>query len=154
MSSTSSASVYWQPLKSWKYRTTRTFIFHTGLRVPETIQIPGGQLILHGNDDDIAFEGCLAILPGYAWDGCSGPTWDDATNMRAGLVHDALYQLLRADLLPPAYRRDADDLLKKMVLEDGMGPLRAAYFHWGVRTFGRSSAVVQDDAQSVEKASP
>lgn len=35
-------------------------------------------------------DGKLTIIEGYAWDGCSGPTKDDKTNMRGGLVHDAL----------------------------------------------------------------
>ncbi len=39
--------------------------------------------------------GKLTIVGGYAWDGPSGPVVDTKENMRASLVHDALYQLMR-----------------------------------------------------------
>jgi len=53
-------------------------------------------------------QGFLLIRKGYAWDGCSGPTKDTLSNMRAGLVHDALYQLMRERLLDSRYRKEAD----------------------------------------------
>lgn len=84
--------------------------------------------------------GLLKIKAGYAWDGCSGPTIDDKTNMTAGLVHDALYQLIRNDVLPEVpFRKMADDLLKKLCLENGMGSMRAWYYHLAVRKFGGSA---------------
>jgi len=82
-------------------------------------------------------SGLLHIKSGYAWDGCSGPTWDDDTNMTAGLVHDALYQLIRNDVLPEdPFREMADDMLKKLCLENGMNCMRAWYYHLAVRKFG------------------
>lgn len=78
----------------------------------------------------------LYISAGYAWDGASGPTWDDKTNMRASLVHDALYQLMREGLLDRKYRKYADELLRDMCIQDGMGKFRAAYYYRAVRIFG------------------
>lgn len=85
-------------------------------------------------------DGLLTIFAGYAWDGCSGPTYDDKTNMRGGLVHDALYQLMRLGLLPESYREYADRTLKELCLEDGMCRLRAWYYFEGVDHFAAFAA--------------
>ena len=52
--------------------------------------------------------GRIIIKKGYAWDGASGPTIDTKSSMRASLVHDALYQLIRLKLLPFSYKAIAD----------------------------------------------
>lgn len=78
----------------------------------------------------------LGVSCSYAWDGASGPTWDDKTNMRASLVHDALYQLMREELLDRKHRKYADELFRKMCIEDGMGKFRAWYYYRAVRIFG------------------
>ena len=44
-------------------------------------------------------DGALVIKGGYAWDGPSGPTIDTKNFMRGSLVHDALYQIMRLELL-------------------------------------------------------
>jgi hypothetical protein len=46
---------------------------------------------------DLDTDGNLTVKNGYAWDGPSGPVKDTDENMRASLVHDALYQLMRND---------------------------------------------------------
>ena len=88
--------------------------------------------------------GILTIRAGYAWDGPSGPTIDTKDFMRASLVHDALYQLLRQGYLgrsvSSAWRKHADKLLRQMCIEDGMPKWRAAYAYWAVRNFGWSSS--------------
>ena len=81
--------------------------------------------------------GILAIKKGYAWDGASGPTWDDKTNMRGSLVHDALYQLMRLDLLPQSCKEAADREMQRICIEDGMWQIRAWYYYQGVRHFAR-----------------
>jgi hypothetical protein len=86
-------------------------------------------------------NGLLTILAGYAWNGCSGPTIDDKTNMRAGCVHDALYQLMEdGDLDLNVWRDDADRLFYDILREDGMLILRAKYYYFAVRQFGKGSA--------------
>lgn len=77
-------------------------------------------------------SGTLTIKKGYAWDGCSGPTKDDKTNMRGGLVHDSLYQLLREGYLPEELRSVADAMLQSICIEDGMNRFRAWYYLEGV----------------------
>jgi hypothetical protein len=85
-------------------------------------------------------DGKLEVGEGYAWDGPSGPTIDTLNFMRGSLVHDALYQLIRIEEIPPRYREYADLLLKKMCLEDGMSKFRAEYVYQAVRLFGGASA--------------
>lgn len=79
-------------------------------------------------------EGELEVREGYAWDGPSGPAIDTANFMRGSLVHDALYQLMRAGLLDrERHREAADRVLRAICLEDGMSAARAWWVYWGVR---------------------
>ena len=92
---------------------------------------------LGGNDFVwISPEGVLSIKHGYAWDGPSGPTRHTKNTLRGSLVHDACYQLIKLGVLSIDDRPDADLLLKQILLEDGMNPLRAWWFHKAVQTFG------------------
>lgn len=86
--------------------------------------------------------GLLIVTAGYAWDGPSGPTLHTKSFMRGSLEHDALYQLMRLGLLPPSYRKAADQRLRQVCLEDGMWPIRAAWVYQAVRTFGAKSAEI------------
>jgi len=97
---------------------------------------------------DYSADGNLTIRPGYAWDGPSGPTVDTPDSMRASLVHDALYQLMRERLLNPAfYRETADKILRRLCIEDGMPELRADAWYEGVRLFAAGAA----DPKNVKK---
>ena len=99
----------------------------------QSIAIPGRYAI-----DRYILLDCnqLTIYQGYAWDGASGPTIDTENSMRASLVHDALYQLMREGNLAKSYRIVADEMLHSLLLEDGMSWIRAWYWYQGVRRFG------------------
>lgn len=84
---------------------------------------------------DFTEKGILTVKKGYAWDGPSGPTVDTKSFMRGSLVHDALYQLMRIKFLPLSWRIEADRLLLKMCMEDGMNRMRALSVYIGVRVF-------------------
>ena len=88
----------------------------------------------HGNVSRLCIKAC------YAWDGASGPTVDTKATMYAGLVHDALYQLIRLGILPPGARKEADKLFRRLLKEDGMPFIRRWYFYRAVRWFGAASA--------------
>ena len=90
-------------------------------------------------------EGLLWIRHGYAWDGCSGPTFDSRNTMRAGLVHDALYQLMRDGYIESHWRDDADNEFRAILLEDGVSKFRSDYFYEGVRLGGGPSAKYGSD---------
>lgn len=83
----------------------------------------------------------LRIKKGYAWDGASGPARDTPSIMRAALVHDALYQLIRVGCLDKAaWRPRADKELRRICREDGMSWLRAWYIYRAVRVGGGKAA--------------
>ncbi|MBI9097549.1 MAG: DUF1353 domain-containing protein [Spirochaetaceae bacterium] len=81
--------------------------------------------------------GTMTIKEGYSWNGIRGYAVDRMNFMRATLVHDALYQLMRLEELPRSYRRKADLLFKKIALEDGVSLFSANLAFWGVRQFGQ-----------------
>lgn len=84
-------------------------------------------------------DGILTIKKFYAWDGPSGPAVDTKTLMRASLVHDALYELIRDGFLSEDFRRAADDELERIALKDGVKGTRAEIIHWAVDNFGEAA---------------
>lgn len=82
----------------------------------------------------------LTIEKGYAWDGASGPTWDSKSSMRASLVHDACYQLLRVGVLPEVARKYADETLYRICVADGMFKPRAWAWYQAVRLMAGGAA--------------
>jgi len=79
-------------------------------------------------------DGTIVGQIGYAWDGASGPTYDDKTNMRASLFHDILYQAISERKLPYSERDKADDILYNIMIEDGAFKFRARYYRWAMST--------------------
>ena len=90
-------------------------------------------------------QGNLLVKKGYAWDGPSGPIIDTDENMRASLVHDALYQLMRNEhLVSRTHRKAADQLFKDICKEDGISNLRASAYYKVLRRFGKPAASPQN----------
>ena len=99
-------------------------------------------------------DGLLRAKKGYCWDGPSGPSIDTKTFMRGSLFHDAGYQLIRMGLLPREYKRQIDDLLKRICLEDGMSSFRAWYVHRSVVMFGGGSCLPNTQRQRLPEVAP
>ena len=90
-------------------------------------------------------HGNLLVKKGYAWDGPSGPVIDTDENMRASLVHDALYQLMRNEhLAARTHRKAADQLFKDICKEDGVSNFRASAYYKALRKFGKPAASPQN----------
>lgn len=85
-------------------------------------------------------DGWLLISDGYAWDGASGPTIDTKSSMRGSLVHDALYQLIRLELLPRECRVFADKELQEKCLADKMWSWRAKIWYKILRRYAGPAA--------------
>lgn len=87
-------------------------------------------------------SGILFVEPGYAWDGASGPTIDTKSSMRASLLHDALYGLMRDKLLSgEPIRRKADMQFYILLKKDGMLKIRAKVWYRSVRRWAKKSSV-------------
>ncbi|EOW7151096.1 DUF1353 domain-containing protein, partial [Vibrio parahaemolyticus] len=94
---------------------------------------------------DLDTSGNLLVKSGYAWDGPSGPVIDTEENMRASLIHDALYQLMRYELLSTrTHRKAADQLFKDICVEDGVSNFRATAYYKALCKFGRPAASPQN----------
>jgi hypothetical protein len=110
----------------WKYQLAEGCEFPTELVIGEPVSIESF-IVLEA-------DGKLKISSGYAWDGPSGPTWDSRNSMQASLVHDALYQLMRANKLDrEKWREQADKELYNLCVKDGMWPFRARIWYNAVR---------------------
>ena len=115
----------------YKYRLEETFEFQlTGIR----------DCFCKTPFIELTAEGRIIIKKGYAWDGASGPTIDTKSSMRASLVHDALYQLIRLKLLPFSYKAIADKNFYNICLQDGMWKWRAKLWYKVVADFADYAA--------------
>jgi hypothetical protein len=111
----------------YRFQLAEPFQCQTGIR---GAACPGNHFV--GLDD----AGVLTIAAGYAWDGASGPVQQTPDIIRGSLVHDALYQLMRECSLDPAWRGAADELLRRMCIDDGMPEWQAGLVYLAVQTFG------------------
>lgn len=128
--------------KGYKYQLKRSEWFHVG--------IPGNHSRIESeNIHDpwirLRKDGVLEIRAGYAWDGASGPTFDTKSTFRASLVHDALYQLMRAGKLSQNDRDEADKALFLLLVQDGCWEWRAKLWLATVRKFAGYAAKRQNE---------
>lgn len=75
------------------------------------------------------------IYRGYAWDGCTNAP-DNDSNMLAGLVHDALYQMMQEDELDKLFKPQTDEILRDIMISQGSFKVTADLFHLAVKEFG------------------
>jgi len=87
---------------------------------------------------DIARPFRLRIEKGYCWDGVSGPTIDTPRNIPGSLPHDALYELSRAGLLEPGFRKWADQVARAVWERDEFRT--PGLYYWVLRVFGGFAA--------------
>lgn len=120
---------YQKKRKLYKYKLTSPYSIKINWLQGKNVAISGKWIIVK--------DSFLCIRQAYAWDGPSGPSIDTKTFMRSSLVHDALYQLIRENIIPFSYRKQADQEMRKINIEDGMNKFRAWYTYWAVRLFGK-----------------
>ena len=117
--------------KGYKYQLVDDAIIHTQVFPDEIIET---EYI------DLDKFGVLTIRGGYASDGPSGPAIDTKNFMAGAFVHDALYQLLRQELLPASFRDQCDRELQRICLQCGMSKIRAWWVYHGLKVFGSPAA--------------
>jgi len=116
----------------YKYQLAEGYTIKTLLR-PETA--------ITTDFIDLDIAGNLLIKNTYAWDGPSGPVKDTPENMRASLVHDALYQLMRIkELNARTFRKTADVQFMVICKEDGVSSRTANLWYRALRRFGKPAA--------------
>lgn len=113
--------------KLWKYQLVEDFDIDTSIQVSPPVDKTFYRL---------DSGGVLLIRKGYAWDGASGPAIDTLNWMRASLVHDCLYQMIRLKQISADHKDAADKLMKHILEIDGMSRFRRWYSHVGVSLFG------------------
>lgn len=117
---------------------------------------------------DIHESGILVVRAGFAWDGPSGPALDTRSMMRASLIHDALYYLMRQGALDrrrwreaadKEFRRAYDEDVKVLASRDypgfgllrrTIGRLRKNWTFGAVRLGAYRSATPQGERQIIE----
>ncbi len=97
---------------------------------------------IRGSHFELTTGGHLTILEHYSWDGPSGPVLDTKWNIRASLVHDALYQMIRERYFSNAddAREMADWIFRVICEQDGVRPLVAAGYFRVLRWAGAGAA--------------
>ncbi len=116
--------------KGYQYQLATDYRIYVGIYPSDNIKTEFLSLDIDGN---------LDIKSGYAWDGSSG-TIDRQTNIRASLVHDALYQLLRGEYIEEGYRDTADKIYRDICIEAGMFRIIAALDYRGLVLLGAAAA--------------
>ena len=111
----------------YKYQTNSNVIVQTTLRPAQSCVIDGYVFL--------GIDGLLHIYKSYAWDGCTNAP-DTNSNLLAGLVHDALYQLMQVGALDKSFKSDADNMLRDIMISQGSMKLIANLFHLAVDVFG------------------
>ncbi len=113
----------YQELHGYKYRVWTEESVCINMRFDEPI-IGNRYFKLYVGNDAHPGQTLLSVKEDYMWDGPSGPTIDDRTNMRASLVHDVLYQAMREGLIDRSYRKAADQELRRLMIKDGLAWLK------------------------------
>ena len=116
-------------IEQYKYQLAGDEVFETGIK---------------GYSFDLRFiqmerTGRMTIREGYFWNGASGPTFDTESAMSGSLIHDALYECMRREVLPLTIKDHADRILHDVCTENGMIPIRADAWYDMVRAFAWNS---------------
>jgi len=80
-------------------------------------------------------QGNLVMKNRYAWDGATGAK-DTRAFIFPSALHDALYQLIRLNVLPTRYRAYADRLLRLAAIAQNMSGVKAWLAYFVVRFAG------------------
>ncbi len=115
---------------AYKYQLRQDYTVQTGIIPPKPYDRPDHYMRLE-------LDGTLTVRKGYAWDGPSGWLIDTRFNMRASLVHDAFYQLLREKALTKNQKDATDRLFKIMCIADGVFPPFAHIYYLLLKAFAK-----------------
>lgn len=117
--------------EGYKYQLVADYHINTKIK-------PAGDIVTDYIELDS--KGTLTVKKGYAWDGTSGPVLDTDNNLRASLVHDAFYQLMRMRKIKSTeHKKSADKLFRNMCKIDGVPSPVAQMYYFGLEKMGKPS---------------
>lgn len=115
--------------RNWLYDLPERVVFKTRIFPAETLSTDW--ITLHP-------DGTLILEAGYAWDGPSGPTFDTPNSMRGSAIHDALFQLMKLDLLDMKWFNESNREFLRWLKKDGMWYLRRRAWYLAVQLYGEA----------------
>jgi len=143
------AKVRYRNLTSYKYQVMHDYTIQIDLKPFKRVRPKVARFLF------LSPHGVLTIKKNYAWDGPSGPTVDTKDFIRGSLVHDALYQLMRENVLDyKVHRQRADEILRELCLEDGMCKFRAWYVYQAVHLFAEGGAHPKKEQETKKISAP
>lgn len=121
---------------------TRPIYAYTHVRGFNAMVIQKGAMV-----GELRPSGQLVLLPGFRWDGASGPSLDTPQNLQPSAFHDAGYILIEQGMIPRGCRKAVDlsfyEQLRPatpVTLLDQLlhfpREVRALYHYLAVRLFG------------------
>lgn len=131
-----------------KYKAGYKYVLAEDLRVQTRI-FPIKFIAIDYVSLDVA--GLLTIKEWYASDGPSGPTIDTKSSMRAAFCHDALFQLMRFNLLDRnKWFQACNDFFYETLVADGMFAWRAWYWWKCVSDFSKFATYYNAEPKIIE----
>ncbi len=137
------SKITYRELKKYKYQLLEDIEVY----LPEITSLTSCEKI---NGYIYLYNGIMTVKSGYAWDGASGPTIDTKNSMRASLVHDCFWQLVRENKLPSDYLHVSNKVFHRHLLEDGMSKFRARYWYWAVSLYASIVTVLKNIKSTIE----
>lgn len=134
-------SLYYRKIQKYKYQLVEQFSH----RVKLSIGISTNFIKVNFPEPD----GIIRIEIGYTWDGSTMSS--DKHAMKASLVHDALYQLMRLGQLDISYREYADQLYRDLCIEAGMSKFQANIRYWCLQKFAKRGAMPKKVKEEIFK---
>jgi len=118
----------YRKLKKYKYQILTNEIFKLDFKTDKIIKTDFIEL----------YDDTLKVKKRYCYDGPSGPTIDTKSSMVPSLMHDAMYQLIRLQLLSVDFKDEIDKEFYILCLENGMPKWRAWLWYQAVSKFGKN----------------
>jgi len=121
-------TVHFERVNKYRFRLAKDFVFYQNRIVPE-------EMVSH-QYFALLPDGRLKIEAGYAWDGASGIVLSQESVLRASLVHDVCYQMMRLGLIDQSNRKAADKLFYDLSIYDQVPVWVAKIYYSVLRAFG------------------
>lgn len=125
-------------MKVYKLPTRSKYVLASNLKIKTGVTLEKPILYKLFNIE-LSMGGVLTLGAGFHYDCASGPAPDHKGFFRASAIHDAFYILMRDGLLDTKWKGYADDLMRDIMIEDGMPRWYADIAYKAVNKFGNGA---------------